>query len=279
LAGSLAALLVVVVRAADEAGLVGLLLRVAADRADAVLGDADEDDLAAGADHVERAVRAEGKAGEGVEPLAVRLLLARFLDLLEDPVEGVDHRDDDDQPEQRAAQRAGARAGRATRLVDLVERKIQRLALLAFDSAARGRDRDLGVYEECSSGSRRRGEETLHGGVFASRFGGWRRDARSTSAFCPTALAPVGAFLARREGGAIAVAHEYYSAFARGDLDKACTYVARRLLPPAVVVVGMNVGPDTPPGARPSSPRPRARTRSSSPRAGDASSPSACRDD
>ena len=60
----------------------GLVLGVGADRRDAVLGDADQHDLAAGAHEVQRAVGAERQRGERLQAVARGALLAARLDLL-----------------------------------------------------------------------------------------------------------------------------------------------------------------------------------------------------
>ena len=62
-----------------------------------------------GADQLHRPVVAERKRGERVQADARRALLARGLDLLEDPVEPVDDADDDRQADDRAHQPAAGR--------------------------------------------------------------------------------------------------------------------------------------------------------------------------
>ena len=66
-----------------------LVLAVGADRRDAVLGDADEHELAAGADEVQRAVGAERQRRRCVSrPVPWPRSSLERLDLLEDPVRG-----------------------------------------------------------------------------------------------------------------------------------------------------------------------------------------------
>ena len=75
---------------ADEAEVDRLVLGVGADRRDAVLGDADEHQLAAGADEVQRAVGAERHDGGRLQARALPAVLLGALDLLEHPGEAVD---------------------------------------------------------------------------------------------------------------------------------------------------------------------------------------------
>src|SRR5215213_12029150 len=102
--GQRAQLLVLV--APDEAHLLGLLLRVAPDRRHAVLGDAQQHELAAGADEMQRAPGPQRDHRLRVEAAAGRALLARRLDLAQDPVEAVDDGDDDREADEGPDERA-----------------------------------------------------------------------------------------------------------------------------------------------------------------------------
>ena len=112
----------------DQAQRTRLGLAVGADRRDAVLAGAHEDDLLAGPDEVHAAVGAERKRGERLQAVAGRGLLTRRLDLLEDPVEPVDDADHDRQADDRAHQpaagRAGSLSGRGIRVAELERRAL-----------------------------------------------------------------------------------------------------------------------------------------------------------
>ena len=80
---------------AEQAGGARLVLGVGADRRDALLGGAEQDEVVADADEVDRAVGAERQRGDRGEAGAGGLALLGGLDLLEDPGEAVDDADDD----------------------------------------------------------------------------------------------------------------------------------------------------------------------------------------
>ena len=88
-----------------------LLLGVAVDRRDAVLGGADQQVVASGAHEVQRAARPERQRGEARQAGAGAASLAPGLDLLEDPRQPPDHGDHDQQADDRAhdARAPGAR--------------------------------------------------------------------------------------------------------------------------------------------------------------------------
>ena len=82
-----------------------LVLGVGADRRDAVLGDADQHELAAGAHQVQRAVGAERQRGLGAQARCrVALLACEALICLQHPGQAVDDGDDDGQADERAGQ-------------------------------------------------------------------------------------------------------------------------------------------------------------------------------
>ena len=92
-------------RALDEQGLVG---GVHAQRRDRVLGRAHEDQLVAGAHQVQRPVRRERRRGDDADALVGPARLGAG-GALEQPVDAVDHGQDDGEPDDRADDvRAGA---------------------------------------------------------------------------------------------------------------------------------------------------------------------------
>ena len=92
--------------AGQQAEVARLVLGVGPDRDDAVLGAADEHELAAGADQVDRAAGAERHARLGAQADAVVALLLGGLHLPEDPGQAVDDGHDDGQADEGAGQRA-----------------------------------------------------------------------------------------------------------------------------------------------------------------------------
>ena len=94
----------------DQPELPGLGRRVGADRGDAVLAGAHEDDLVAGAHQVQRAVGPERQRRERGQAGALGAVLLARADLLEDPGQAVDDADDDGEADDRADDAAAARA-------------------------------------------------------------------------------------------------------------------------------------------------------------------------
>src|SRR3954447_20390253 len=97
-------------RGAQPRWRAGLVLAVGADRHDRLLGDAEEHELAAGADEVKGAVRPERDRRDGLEALAGRRGLAARFALLEAPEEAVDTGQDDREADDRADEPAAAAA-------------------------------------------------------------------------------------------------------------------------------------------------------------------------